>query len=236
MRITNGNYIAQIGELSARRADKTKAAALYKSDAVDVGRIGADARAADMDVRQTQNTMTLFRIAEDSLMKIESAFVRLSELADGVTYLSPAERNTAATEAIGIYDEIKQASRATMGGVSIFGTAPVTEAMWGVAADNAVTLAESDRDPITAIPSLGAFVEDAAKIRVTDEAATISFYNTATKVGAARETMTREAVLMGDAAMTLAYSALEDLRKAASSPYVGASLMSFVADNLEADD
>lgn len=237
MRIGNGFSLAQLAELDPRKTTAHRSAKAAKTDAVSVAMFGAEARAADMDVRAAQNTMTLFRIAESSLARMESSFVRMSELAGDIEagVLSSAEINTAAVEASALSSVVSGASDAKMAGVPLFGNGKETEAMWGVAAGNAAALAESDYDQIASVATINDKIAAAAAARITDQGAARKFYDAAAAAGAARETMTREAALMGDAAIDLARDAIESFAAAAARP-AGASargLAAFAAEHAD---
>lgn len=238
MRIGSDLLITQAQDSSIRQRTAAKAASPLR-DMLAIGPRRAEARAADMDVKQTQNTMTLFRIAEDALAKAEDAVIRMTGLAAGAESgdLSASEINTAALEAPMLAASADAALRgAKMGGVALFSANGESDALWSVAAGNASALGAADENAgiaefgRTSLETLGI-----KGIRITDAGARQTLSEAAAKLSFARATMHSSAESLGRTALELTMDAISSLSAAARSNDRGASagLLSFVMENAD---
>lgn len=239
MRIGNDHLIQYAREVAARSVQRERAAAADVRDVVAVESKSAEARAADMDVRQTQNTMTLFRIAEDALTTMENAAARFAELAGEVAsgVLSPAELNTAAIEAQVLTSAADAAARrATMGGVPLFGARQDTETMWSIAAGNASALGTSSQDDdIEGISKAANAAASLVGAKITDADAMTKGFSAAETLTSARKLMQSQAVKVGYAALDLTADAIDSLSTAAKAgdPNAQHGLLKFVMENAD---
>lgn len=238
MRIGSGYGAIQAQEalFYKNEAAKRASAAAQKRDAIAVDAVAAEARAADMDVRQTQNTMTLFRVAEGALSAVEDSLLRLGYLADGIESgeLSSSEINTSVTEGMLLSSTLgSKVTAASLGGVPVFGSRADTDAMWRVAQGNAAALDTIGADDdLTAIAKFDVAALGLSGVRVTDAGAAAKFGGAARAVASVRETMRDQVSRMGDAVLDLTSSALGSI-SAASAAGPSGGLLAFVRENAD---
>lgn len=237
MRIGQNYSIQQTQELAQRRDQQARVSSFRLNDVVALKSAQHDARAADMDVQQTQNTMTLFRVAGGALSRVEGAVRRMVDLAGEAASgsLSSAEINMAATEMNELESVIDFAVRgATMGGVPVFGSAPETEAMWKVAIGNAAALGTNEEgSDIGGVPVMSAKSLGVEGLRLSDGDALQKARSAAVRTAYSRELMDRQADRMGDAALELTMAALDQMTAAVRSgrSSTNQTLAAFVLDN-----
>lgn len=240
MRIGSGYGPIQTQDVVLQKniAGRVSAPAAHRRDSLAVDSFTAEARAADMDVRQTQNTITLFRVAEGALSSVEDSLLRLGYLAGGIESgeMSSSEINTSVTEAMVIASKLESATQsATLSGVPVFGRRGDTEAMWRVAQGNAVALdTVGAGDDLTAVAKFDVASLGVRGSRITDAGASERFAAAAREVASVRSVMTAQVSRMGDALMDLTSAALGSISAAsASGPAASGGLMAFVRENMD---
>lgn len=160
MRINSDLPIQNTGIQNTQRGDTGN---VRSSDAAkDVVSINSGAtRLADSDrgIKASQDAMTLFRIAEDSLSKVEGFLMKMGELAYSAAndQLSPSESDSVRFEMDDLIERIDfAAGGATMGGVPVFGDAADTGAMWSSTRQNLDELSPmTDNSMIFSLSAVG---------------------------------------------------------------------------------
>lgn len=231
MRIGSEVFVSdsRIQSTQAKAQQKIQA---YGTDVVAVGSRVAEARAADMDVRQAQNTMTLFRIAESSLSDAAGALDRLAQISTAISSddVEAFEINTLATEGAMMSSRFESAiSGASMGGVKLFSGSPESQSMWKVASGNAVVMLDV-AEGIEDFAMIGADALGIEGLKPTDAGAAGSFGDAAKMVRAASEIMGAGANALGEVVLEMTRDAVGQLSGAAGSTGVRSGLMKFIIE------
>lgn len=239
MRINSDLPIQNTGIQNAQRSD---AGSVRSSDAAkDVVSINSGTtRLADSDrgIKASQDAMTLFRIAEDSLSKVESFLMKMGELAYTAANGQPdaSESDSLQFEMNDLIERIDfAAGGATVGGVPVFGGAPDTGAMWNSTAQNVDALSPmADNSMIFSLPAVGVreLGLDATNLSTRKSAGeSLGWISDAiAKVTLDRTVAASQANRMGAVASELAMSSLKNFSSVAriTDAHTAAGLMAFV--------
>lgn len=201
-----------------------------------------DVRAADRGVRESQDAMTLFRITDNSLAKIEDALARMAGLADKAAAgnASEAELENMQFEMDDLAEIVRFASEETaMGGVPVFGEGSDTAAMWSETIQSVDALSPNDDNARLAgvaetglealgLGDLNVATGDAAR------AAAAKIEAAAARISGDRETMTTQAERMGEVARDQATRAVAPftMKSRITDSNAAAGLISFIRDNI----
>lgn len=202
-----------------------------------------DVRAADRGVRASQDAMTLFRIAEESLSKIEDALVRMARLSNRAAMgdASEAERENMRFEMDDLAETVRFAGEeTTMGGVPVFGEGADTAAMWNETMQNVAALSPNDdNEKIAGVAETGLEALGLGDLNIGTKGAAVA---AAARIGAAigkvsgdRETMATQAGRMGEVARDQALRAVAHfpVRSRITDSNAAAGLMAFIRDGID---
>lgn len=228
---TNIQNTQRNGAEGARSNDEVK-------DVVSIN--GGPLRSVEMDrgIRDSQDAMTLFRIADDSLAKIEDSLMKMGELAQNAANgrFCESEIELAQFEMDDLVERVGfAADSATMRGVPVFGDVSDTGAMWISTWQNLNALSpKPDNDMVLSLPATGVGALGLSGVSVATRASAAEAGNRISgaiaKVTIERTVTTSQINRMGAVASELAINSMKSFSQGTriTDTDAAAGLMAFV--------
>jgi hypothetical protein len=197
---------------------------------------GVDVHGEDRGVRESQDAMTLFRITEDALDKIEDALVRMGELAERAGSAGGAELERMRLNADDLAEVVRFTSGSTtMGGVPVFGGSAPTSAMWSATIRSVNALSpDSGNERIADAAATGLDALGLGSLDIGAPEAPAKIEAAAVLAASAKDTMRTQAARMGDVAREMAARALNRFSAGTriTDTNTAAGLMQFVREGI----